>query len=96
MLLAFVKRHFSILKNVSRLRYMLLLSNAELLTQALMTSRLDYCNALSGGCSEQLINKLQSVQNAAAGVLTKTRKYENIRLVLSAFDWLLIKHSIHF
>ncbi len=38
-----------------------------------MTSRLDYCNALLGGCSARLINKLQMVQNAAARVLTRTR-----------------------
>ncbi len=37
-----------------------------------MTSRLDYCNALLGGCPARLINKLQMVQNAAARVLTRT------------------------
>ncbi len=47
------------------------MSNAEILIHAFMTSRLDYCNALLGGCSAYLINKLQMVQNAAARVLTK-------------------------
>ncbi len=45
---------------------MLSMSNAERLIIAFMTSRLDYCNALLGGCSARLINKLQMVQNAAA------------------------------
>ncbi len=36
---------------------MLSMSNAETLIHAFMTSRLDYCNALLGGCSERLINK---------------------------------------
>ncbi len=49
------------------------MSNAEMLINAFMTSRLDYCNALLGGCSARLINKLQMVQNAAARVLTRTR-----------------------
>ncbi len=40
-----------------------------------MTSRLDYCNALLGGCPASSINKLQIVQNAAARVLTRSRKY---------------------
>ncbi len=69
--LAFVKLHFFILK-ISKLRPMLSMSNAEILIHAFMTSRLDYCNALLGGCSALLINKLQMVQNAAARVLTRT------------------------
>ncbi len=60
-----------------------------------MTSRLDYCNALLGGCSARLINK-QLVQNAAARVLTRTRKYDHISPVLSTLHWLPIKHRIDF
>ncbi len=67
------------------------MSNAEILIHAFMTSRLDYCNALLGGCSARLINKLQMVQNAAARVLTRTRKYD-ISLVLSTLHWLPTKH----
>ncbi len=52
---------------------MLSMSNAEMLIHAFMTSGLDYCNALLGGCSACLINKLQMVQNAAARVLSRTR-----------------------
>ncbi len=57
------KTTFFHLKNISKLRPMLLMSNAEMLINAFMTSRLDYCNALLGGCSARLINKLQMVQN---------------------------------
>ncbi len=71
---------------------MLSMSNAETLIHAFMTSRLDYCNALLGGCSVRLINKLQMVQNAAAKVLTRTRKYDHISPVLSTpLQWLPIK-----
>ncbi len=42
---------------------MLSMSNAEMLIHAFMTSRVDYCNALLGGCAARLINKLQMVQN---------------------------------
>jgi len=42
-----------------------------------VTSRLDDCNAL-GVCPALLINKLQLVQNAAAPVLTRTRKKDHI------------------
>ncbi len=58
------KTEFIHLKNISKLRSMLLMSNAEMLIHAFMTSILDYCNALLGGYSAHLINKLQMVQNA--------------------------------
>ncbi len=90
------KTAFFHLKNISKLRPMLSMSNAEILIHAFMTSRLDYCNALLGGCSARLINKLQMVQNAAAGVLTRTRKYEHISPVLSTLHWLPTKHRIDF
>ncbi len=61
-----------------------------------MTSRLDYCNALLGGCPACLINKLQMVQNAAARVLTRTRTYGHISPILSTLHWLPIKHCIDF
>ncbi len=67
-----------------------------MLIHAFMTSRLDYCNALLGGCSARLINKLQMVQNAAARVLTGTRKYDHISLVMSTMNWLPIRHHIDF
>ncbi len=57
--------------------------NAETLIHAFMTLRLDYCNALLGGCS-------------AVRVLTRTRKYDRIGPVLSTLYWLPIKHAIHF
>ncbi len=73
---------------------MLSISNAEMLINAFMTSRLDYCNALLGGCSARLINKLKMVQNAAARVLTRTRKSDHISPVLSTLHWLPIKHCL--
>ncbi len=61
---------------------MLSVSDAEKLVHAFMTSRLDYCNALLGGCPASSINKLQIVQNAAARVLTRSRKYDHITPIL--------------
>ncbi len=90
------KTAFFHLKNISKLRPMLSMLNTEMLINAFMKSRLDYCNALLGGCSARLINKLQMVQNAAARVLTRTRKYDHITPVRSILHWLPIKHRIDF
>ncbi len=56
------KKSFFHLRNIAKLRNMLSVSDAEKLVHAFMTSRLDYCNALLGGCPASSINKLQIVQ----------------------------------
>ncbi len=89
------KTAFFHLKNISKLRPMLSMPNAEMFIHA-FTSRLDYCNTLLGGCSARLINKLPMVQNAAARVLTRTRKYDHISPVMSTLHWLPIEHRIDF
>ncbi len=67
------------------------------LVHAFMTSRLDYCNALLGACPASSINKLQIVQNAAARVLTRSRKYDHITTpILQSLHWLPIKFRISY
>ncbi len=85
------KTVFFHLRNIDQLRNMLPVSDAEKLVHAFMTSRLDYCNALLGGCPASSINKLQIVQNAAARVLTRSRKYDHITPILQSLHWLPIK-----
>ncbi len=75
---------------------MLSVSDAEKLVHAFMTSRLDYCNALLGGCPASSINKLQIVQNAAARVLTRSRKYDHITPILQSLHWLAFKFRISY
>ncbi len=68
---------------------MLSVSDAEKLAHAFMTSRLDYCNALLGGCPASSINKLQIV-------LTRSRKYDHITPILQSLHWLPIKFRISY
>ncbi len=68
-----VKTSFFHLRNIARLRTSLTLADSEILIIALITSRLDYCNALFLGLLKKLIARLQYVQNSAARVLTSTR-----------------------
>ena len=84
------------LRNIAKLRNALSLQDAEKLVHAFITSRLDYCNALLSGCSCKSLNKLQLVQNAAARVLTRTRKFDHISPVLSNLHWLPVKFRIEY
>ncbi len=88
------KTAFFHLRNIAKLRNMLRVSDAEKLVHAFMTSRLDYCNALLGGCPASSINKLHIVQNAAARVITRSRKYDHITPILQSPHWLPIKFCI--
>ncbi len=90
------KTAFFHFRNIAKLRNMLSVSDAEKLVHAFMTSRLDYCNALLGGCPVSSINKLQIVQNAAARVLTRSRKYDHITQILQSLHWLPIKFHISY
>ncbi len=90
------KTAFFHLRNIAKLRNMFTVSDAEKLVHAFMTSRLDYCNALLAGCPASSINKLQIVQNAAARVLTRSRKYDHITPILQSQHWLPIKFHISY
>ncbi|KAI5613905.1 hypothetical protein C0J50_11237, partial [Silurus asotus] len=58
------------LRNIYKLRNMLSIADAEKLIHAFMTSSIDYCNALLGGCSASLINKLQLASDYKLLLLT--------------------------
>ncbi|KAI5608198.1 hypothetical protein C0J50_12290, partial [Silurus asotus] len=90
------KNSFFHIRNISKIRNMLFISDAEKLVHAFMTSRIDYCNALLGGCPPSLIKKLQLVQNAAARVLTRSRKYDHITPIFSSLHWLPVKILIDY
>ncbi|KAJ8390571.1 hypothetical protein AAFF_G00101770, partial [Aldrovandia affinis] len=72
------------------------LIDAEKLVHAFVTSRLDYCNALLSGCSNASLRSLQLVQNAAARILTRTKKYEHISPVLASLHWLPINYRVDY
>jgi len=57
---------------------------SKTLVQAFVSCRLDYCNSLFFGISEGQMNWLQSVQNAAARLVTGTRRSDHISPVLRA------------
>ena len=84
------------LRNIGRIRKYLTAESTKGAVISLVTSRFDYCNGLLCGIPEELICKLQRVQNNAARVITLTKKYDHITPVLKELHWLPVRKRIEF
>ena len=69
---------------------------AKTLVPTYITSRLDSCNALYYGLPKYLIDRLQLVQNSAAGLVTAPRKHDHITPILRRLQWLPVRYRIIF
>ncbi len=66
------------LHNIRKIRPFLTEHAAQLLVQALVVSRLDYCNALLAGLPSNTIKPLQMIQNAAARLVFNEPKRAHV------------------
>ncbi len=92
---AVTKSAYYHLKNIARIRCFVSSQDLEKLVHAFITSRVDYCNGLLTGLPKKTIRQLQLIQNAAARILTRTRKSEHIT-VLRSLHWLPVTFRIDF
>ena len=69
---------------------------AKLLVHSLIITRLDYCNALLFGVSDELLQKLQRLQNMAARLITRVKRSSHITPSLIRLHWLPIRERILF
>ena len=82
------------LRDLLRIRKFLSDETAILLTNAMVSSRLDYCNSLLYGVSKSNIAKLQRVQNALCRIIFRLDKMSHVTPFLKKLHWLLIQHHI--
>ena len=87
--------HFQI-RDIRRIRDLVPKSALIPLANALVTSRLDYCNSLYNGISKTNMQKLQRLQNSIARAITKTPKHNHITPVLKKLHWLPVEQRIKF
>ncbi len=93
---AVTKSAYYHLKNIAIIRCFVYSQDLEKLVHAFITSRVDYCNGLLTGLPKKTIRQLQLIQNAAARILTRTRKSEHITPVLRSLHWLPVIFRIDF
>jgi len=87
---------FAILRQLRSIRRSVPSSVFQTLVVALVLSRLDYGNATLVGLPANLLNRLQSVLNAAARSVAGLRRSDHITDTLASFHWLRAPECIKF
>ena len=87
---------FGIIKSVQAVRSRLDHDTAKIIIQALVLSKLDYCNSLLAGSAKYQLEKLQRVQNMACRVVNNLRRYDHISSSLVGLQWLKVKECIEY
>ena len=83
-------------RDLYRICDLLDLNTSVLLANALVSSRLDYCNPLFLLLIDFELRRLQLVQNSLCRVVTHSSKYSHITPQLKKLHWLPVKYRIQF
>ena len=83
---------FHQLRQLRRIRRSLDKESAATLVHAFVTSSVDYCNAVFAAAPKTATDKLERVLNAAARLISDTRKYDHLTetSVLKVFSDILL------
>ena len=84
------------LRQISHIRQYITSDATKSLVNSLVTSRLDYCNSLLYGLPKTSLNKLQTVQNTAARIISKASCSCHITSILKELHWLPIDSRIKY
>ena len=91
------KSAYFIIRQIRQIRSILDLNSAVLLANALVSSKLDFCNSLFYGLPESAMHKLQLIQNSLArAVCPSIRKFDHVSPILHKLHWLPVKKRILF
>ena len=82
------------LYRLSSIRRYITTDAARSVVQALVTSRLDYCNSLLANLTNTQMKRLKSIQHKAARLVTRTLLREHITPVLKLLHWLPVEWRI--
>ena len=84
------------LYKLGKVRQFLDAKTTKKLVQAFVICHLDYCNSLLYNISDSQLHKLQAIHNAAARLITRTKKNSHITPILKQLHWLPVQSRIVF
>ena len=90
------KSCFYHIRDLRRIRRHIPLSTAKTISNALISSRLDYCNSLLNNIAKQDLSKLQRVQNCLARVVLRAPRFSPSLPLLKQLHWLPVNYRIQF
>ena len=86
------------IRDLRRFRRCLTAAVTKTIATSLVSSKLDYCNSILYNIPYREINKVQSVQNCLARVVTRSPRFSSVTPLLKSLHWLpvqfRIKHKI--
>ena len=91
-----VRASYYEIRKLGQLRDYLDLNSTKTIASSCILSRLDYCNSVLAGSSQDLIQKLQKVQNNAARLVLKKSRREHISPLLKQMHWLPVQSRIEY
>ena len=83
-------------RDLYRIHPLLDLNTSVLLGNALVSSRLDYCNSLFLSLTDFELRRLQLVQNSFCRVVTHSSKFSHITPQLKKLHWLPVRYRVQF
>ena len=84
------------LHNMGRMKSFLSFEHRKSIVQAIVMSRIDYCNSLLYGVAATNLSKLQRVQNATVRLVCSLPRHEHVKSSFIRLHWLPIKFRINF
>ena len=84
------------IRRISSIRHLITTQATQTLVCSLVLSHLVYCNSLLSGFPQYFLDKLQKVQNAAASLVCKAKKFDHIHPILETLHWLPVTHRIQY
>jgi hypothetical protein len=93
---AITRSCFQQIRNIGRIRSLISVDACRTPVCSLVISRLDYDNALLYGTNNNIISKLQRVQNTAERLIIRKRKDDSITPVLISLHWLPIHYRCQY